>query len=338
MKILIDGRVLTHSFITGVQLYAKELIRMFDKLGVNYKIAYPPSRIKWIHHVWEHTLLPCKAKKYDILFCPGNVAPFWKFSSFKIVTVLHDLSFLYFPNCYASSFRIYYKKIIPKVIKLSDIIITVSKSEKRGIGKYFPYFKEKIKVIYPGVPREFQNLKIEYKKENYILYVGSFNPRKNLFRVIKAFQKISDKIPHKLLIAGGKFKIFKRIKIENTKRVEFLGHVERDYLKMLYSKCSLFVFPSLYESFGFPVLEAMASGAPVITSNVSSLPEIAGDAAILVNPYNINEIADAILKVLKDEKLSNFLIKKGYERIKMFSWEKTAEEILNVFEEVLSGK
>lgn len=336
MKILIDGRVLIQKFVTGVQLYARELLNAFNRLNIRYEVVYPPSGNRYLHHIWEHSLLPYKARKYDILFCPGNIAPLWKPSAFKLVITLHDLSFIYFPNSYSSAFRIYYKKVIPRVLSLSDAIITVSENEKKRINEYFPKFKHKVRVVPSGLRGKFKNVKIKYDKQNYILYVGSLNPRKNFQGVIKAFQKISSKIPHELRIVGGEFKIFKKVNLINSDRVRFLGYVDDDTLVELYSNCSLFVFPSFYEAFGFPVLEAMACGAPVITSNLSSLPEIADGAAVLVNPYDINELANAMLRVLEDRDLRDSLIRKGYERAQLFSWNKTAKGILSVFEEVLS--
>ena len=342
MRLLIEGRVLKHRYTTGVERYAKELLRAFDKSGLRYDLALPfGSNNKYFQHLWEHIYLPLKSTHYDILFCPANIAPLIKPKALKLVVTIHDLSYMHFPNAYSFAFRKYYRFIVPRLLNLADTVITVSHSEKEVLIKHFPFLKNKIYTIYLGIKGEFLNCPLMHEKEKFILYVGSLSKRKNLMGLIKAFKILINKIPHKLVIVGIKGDSFKEIEIPKilkdipSQRLIFMGQIEDERLIELYRRSSLFVFPSLYEGFGLPPLEAMACGCPVVVSNVSALPEICGDAAYYINPYNIDSIAEGIYKVLDDKDLREELIKKGLERAKIFSWDKSAREHLEVFEETL---
>ena len=185
----------------------------------------------------------------------------------------------------------------------------------------------------------------EFKKKHditfpFILYLGTLEPRKNLKSLILAYNEIKKKFPeYKLIIGGAKgwgykniFQIIDNLGID--KDIIFTGYIPEKDLPSLYNSAELFVYPSFYEGFGLPPLEAMACGTPVITSNTSSLPEVVGNAGIMVDPNNVNQLADAMYKVLTDDNLRRDMIKKGLKRAKMFSWKKTAKETLKVYEEV----
>lgn len=214
------------------------------------------------------------------------------------------------------------------------------------IIRYFKIPENKIKVIYLGVDEDYKPLseteirKVRQKYHlNYpfILYVGSLISHKNIPTLIKAFYKLKKYgLPHKLVITGKRGWKYKNIfeiisKLNLQKDVVFTGYVQREDLPALYNAADLFVYPSLYEGFGLPPLEAMACGTPVITSNTSSLPEVVGNAGIMVDPYDIDGLAKAMYEVLTNEGLRAELRKRGLERAKMFSWKKTAEETLNVY-------
>lgn len=333
MKVIIDGRVLTHKFTTGVQRYTRELLKAFDEIGFTYQLSYPKSNNRYLQHLWEHFVLPHKAKDYNLLFCPGNIAPVWKYKRVKLVTTIHSLSFSH--AGYTKFFSAYYKLIIPRVVEISDKIITVSNTEKDNIVKHFPKYENKIVSIPNGISDIFLNQKTTFEKDDFILYVGSLNPTKNFQGVIKAFLQISNKVQHRLIIVGPMLSIYKKIYNPISEKIVFLGVVEDTQLIELYRKASLFVFPSFYESFGLPPLEAMACGCPVLVSHIPSLVETCGDAAVYCNPYDIEDISRKMLYLIKDEKLRKELIKKGLQRVKLFSWRKTAEETINVFKQIL---
>jgi glycosyltransferase involved in cell wall biosynthesis len=211
---------------------------------------------------------------------------------------------------------------------------------------------EKIRVIYNGVGEEFfftpvpESLKSSRARYaippgDYILYVGGSDPRKNLERLLEAFSILLKKVqPLILVVTGGMGRRGKEIyqKIERLnlgENVVLTGHVSSQDLRLLYSGARLFVYPSLYEGFGIPVIEAMASGVPVITSNTSSLPEVAGDAAYFIDPYDVQALAGAMENVMGDKNLAVSLQAKGLERAKTFSWEKAARQTLEVYQECL---
>jgi glycosyltransferase involved in cell wall biosynthesis len=334
MKVLIDGRVLKHKYITGVERYTKELINAFDKIGFPYEVALPESGNRFFRHLWFHFFLPFKSKKYDILFCPGNISPLFKFPGYKVVSTIHGLACLAFPHTYNRFFVLYYKYVIPKTLKNSDAIIVVSQSEKEQIFRNYPWYKNRIYVIPNGINDFFLSQKIIYEKENYILYVGSLNPVKNVEGIIKAFLMIKDNIPHSLVIAGPKLRIFKKIKTKCHERIKFVDNLAENELINLYKKAAVFVFPSFYEASPFPPFEAMACGCPVVASAIPSLIERCGDAAVYCNPYDIRDISEKILMILKNKKLCDELINKGINRVKNFSWIKIAKETIKVFEDV----
>lgn len=276
----------------------------------------------------------------------------------KTVVTFHDLSFASHPEFYSAGKNYWHFSMNPKrQARKADKIIAVSKSTKDDLVNLYKINPDKITVIYSGINLEAGILNLESgilevkKKYNlpdyYILYLGTLEPRKNIVNLIKAFELFkknelkSNKLQatsYKLIIAGAKgwlyediFKAAKKSAFKND--IIFTGFADDEDKPVLYSLADLFVYPSFYEGFGFPPLEAMSHGTPVITSDFSSLPEAVGDAAIMVNPYNPNELAKAMELVLGDEKLKSFLIKKGFEQIKKFSWHKCAGETLDVLKQ-----
>ena len=248
----------------------------------------------------------------------------------------------------------HHDKIFHYFKKKASLIIAVSENTKIDVMKYLNVPEKKIRVIYHGVEKEFQKIEDgEYLKHRlrgigidypYIFYLGTLEPRKNVERLIEAFIQLKkrNQINEKLVISGikgwGHQSIFDKVASSGIeKEIIFTGFVPNEFLPFLYNGASAFVYPSLYEGFGLPVLEAMACGVPVVTSNVSSLPEVAGDAAILLNPYSVDELADGIWRILSDEDLRNSCITKGIERAKSFTWERCAMETLKAFNEVYDG-
>lgn len=268
----------------------------------------------------------------------------------KNIITIYDMSFFAYPEFHTKGTQRFKNKVL-KYYNSASKIITISNFSKREILKYIDIPEKKIEVIYPGV--DIQNQKLELREDyilkkyslskGYILYVGTIEPRKNLEGLIKAYKLLlsDDKYKNKydLVIVGKlgwKYETFFKT-LENSglqDKVKLLGYIPDEELPAIYKHASLFVYPSIYEGFGLPVLEAMAYGTPVITSNVSSLPEVAGDAALLINPHNYKEIRDGIADILSTEQLKSQLIARGKERVKRFSWTKTAEKTLEIYKEV----
>ena len=270
------------------------------------------------------------------------------------VITIHDLLPLKFKEAFSKQSLSYYhyRFIIPKLLKLSQKVIAVSVNTKNDIVNYYGLSPSSIRVVYNGVDviadREFlskDKLMNKFKlSSEYILSVGTSSFRyKNAERLIIAFAKQHALKEYNLVFCGGRPDYISLLKHLATKfnaqeRIIFLDYVNEKELFSLYKWARLFVYPSLYEGFGLPPLESMACGCPVIVSNTSSLPEVCGDAAFYVDPNSVEDIERGMEKVLNDKELQTKLIINGFERVKQFSWNKTAQGILNVFEEVLEER
>lgn len=281
--------------------------------------------------------------KLDYFFSP-NIG-FQKISqNTKHFLTVHDLSFEIFPDCFSTKMRLWHNFLSPqKQCQLVDQIFVPSKNTKRDIHEMYEIAEEKMTVLYPGISDRYREevtdgQKQEVRKkynlpQNYILFLGTIEPRKNIEGILQAFELFQKKhgSTYHLVIAGaGGWKNKKIMQaIEKNKNVQYIGYVEPLDKPALYTLANVFVYPSLYEGFGFPVLEAMACGTPVITSSRSSLPEIAEDAAYYVNPVYPSEIAEGLEQILGHTEIHNFFVQKGKAQASKFSWSKTAEQFLS---------
>ncbi|MFX1237855.1 MAG: glycosyltransferase family 4 protein, partial [Promethearchaeota archaeon] len=236
---------------------------------------------------------------------------------------------------------VYYKSI-KNSIKESAIIITLSEHSKKDLLEIFDIMPDKIVVTYPPLmlkplaSKETMHLflkKYSLRPRQYMLFVGAIEPRKNVGRLIDAYSSLNTSMP--LVIAGNKAWLYEKELARNLKNVLLLGHVPADDLRYLYGGAFCFVFPSLYEGFGLPPLEAMAFGCPVITSNVASLPEVCGDAALYVDPYNTKDITEAIETLLTDKKMRTELAEAGKERAKIFSMQNYIKKLYKAYKKVV---
>jgi glycosyltransferase involved in cell wall biosynthesis len=243
--------------------------------------------------------------------------------------------------------------IMPTSIKLADVIVADSTHTANDIIKYFPKSKSKVKVVLLGVEKSISYLNksanLAKVKESigdnfpYFLSLGSYEPRKNLETVYKAFKNVADKLPHHLICAGPS-----GWKTENLQRefmtgplknrIHLVGYVKDDIVSALFSCAEAFLFPSIYEGFGLPVIEAMSYGCPVITSNVSSIPEVAADAAIKVDPLDYVKISEHMTRFVQDNEFRNDYISRGLKRVEMLSWGKTASNMFKIFKELIQHK
>jgi glycosyltransferase involved in cell wall biosynthesis len=280
----------------------------------------------------------------DIFFSPTHYLPI--FSPKKSAISVLDVSYLKFPELFKRSDLNQLTKWTKYSVKKAKAVFTISKASKDDIMKAYGIPGNRIVVTYPGIKaltgknKIFGMDKFEEKyglTKNYILFVGTLQPRKNITRLIEAFSMLKDGT--ELVIVGKKGWLFeeilnapKKFKVEN--RVKFLDFVPDEDLSLFYKNAICFVLPSLYEGFGLPILEAMSYGCPVIASNISSLPEAGGDAALYVDPLNIEDIKKKLEVITEDADLRQKLIKKGYEQVRKFSWEKTARETLKELENI----
>lgn len=292
----------------------------------------------------KNSLAHLQLRKYDIYFEPMFIP--LDIKARKTVTTICDFSILHNPEWHPRDRIEYFSNNFFKKIHKSDVIITISEYVRKEAIEILNGYGGKIISIPLGYDQTLFNIQNKIKTERqlperFIMCIGSVEPRKNLRRLLEAYVSLPDSVKKncKLLIAGFKGWENKEI-MESLKSAEgyaeYLGYVSNEMLSALYRSATCFVYPSVYEGFGLPPLEAMACGCPVVVSNVASLPEVCGDAAFYVDPYNVESIAEGMYKVLTDDELRQNLIKKGLERAKLFSWEKSAREHIKVFEEVLN--
>lgn len=348
-RLVVDARMINAS---GIGRYLRELlpfiVKKFETTIIGNRNDFKnfdwSKNIKVIHSdvpiysIKEQIELFKKFPEADIFWSPHYNIPVFPIRAKKRVVTIHDVYHLAFYRDLTIAQKFYAKFMLNAAVSLSDVIITVSEFSKKEIQKYLRVKKE-IKVIYNGVSQKYLNNYKEKKEGNYILFVGNVKPNKNLVRALKAFAKIN--VPDlKFKIVGERENFItkdtqvEKIARELGDRVEFTGYVFDNKLLEFYRNAQLLVFPSLYEGFGFPPLEAMASGTPVVVSKSASLPEICGDAAFYVDPYSIEDIKRGIETVLFDKSVREKLVRKGLDRVKNFTWERSALKHIKVFEEV----
>lgn len=278
-----------------------------------------------------------RRSKPDVFFSPTHYLPI--FAPKHCVISILDISYIKYPELFNSADLNQLTQWTKYSVKKAKKVLTISIASKRDIIKTYGVKSENVIVTYPGIREglNMENVRTKFGIEGkYILFVGTLQPRKNIERLIEAFSKLKEK-DLSLVVVGKKGWQYEEIlgaplKFDVQKKVKFLDFVSDEDLPAFYKNAICFVLPSLYEGFGLPVLEAMKYGCPVITSNVSSLPEAGGDAALYVNPLDVNEIVKNLELIIHNSELREKLIKKGYEQVKKFAWEKTARETLGALE------
>lgn len=284
--------------------------------------------------LYMNTALPCLIKKHnvDLLFCPITEYPFVAPS--PMVITVHDLHPLYFPVQFGLS-AVHFRMSLKLLNKLAVRIVVPSGFVKKELLKYVNADTEKIHVIYEGYDSETfrpqgDEVKTEFLSSHgiwhpYILFTGSLFPYKNVTTLINAFLAIKDRIPHMLLIIGKKEVSFEPL--PEDERIRYMDYVKHPELPYFYSYAEMLVHPSFFEGFGITVLEAMACGIPVLSSNGGSLPEVVGNGGLFFEPKDTQKLSELILSVIKNEGLRREMIEKGFINIKRFSWDRTAEDI-----------
>jgi glycosyltransferase involved in cell wall biosynthesis len=295
--------------------------------------------------LFPHLAVPRKLKEIrpDVAFFTNNLMPFWGIGS--SVVIIHDMTPFIIPDSFLAPHGLYQRRYFRHAARRADHILTVSENSKQDICRLLEVKPERVTVMplaaeLPSITDQAVDLSITDGRP-YLLYVGAIHPRKNVKRLVQAFSKLQEAgyPDHLLVIVGQQRWMSKEILnsdayLSASDRIIFAGRITDTELAALYSGCDAFVYPSIYEGFGLPVLEAMAYGAPVLTSNISSLPEVAGDAALLVDPYETDDILEGICKLIDSPDLALSYQKKGLSRSKEFSWEKTARRALDVLESV----
>lgn len=367
MRIGVDCRIIQESEPAGTAHYTKELVRaLLDADSENKYLLFfnqeknipeefkhpnaqiiilPHKSLPFISSHWQFSRA-LKKCRLDIFHATANALPIG-YNGVSVLTI-HDLAIYINPEWFPKqSFST--KFIVPRSLAKAKKIIIPSESTKQDLQKIFRVPANKIKVIYEGVrteepSEETKSLSLEkfaLQEKKYFLFLGTIEPRKNLIALIAAYEILIQKNPDApmFILVGGKgwknddiFEAIEKRGLEN--KIKYLGYVSNKEKFVLMKSALVFVYPSLYEGFGLPILEAMSLGTPVITSRISSIPEIAGDASLLIDPNNDGEIANALKKLWKDDNLRAELIAKGKNQSAKFSWTKTAEQTLQIYREV----
>lgn len=373
LNIGINGRSIFRQ-LTGVQHYSREVTRALLASrpdGVEYTVfagregrnsgetglplatSFFPAGSPVRGLIWEQTLLRRMVLKagVDVLFNPGNVAPLYP--PFPSVITIHDLAFLLFPQYFSRTFAAYYRNAVPRMAAQAAAVITDSQNTREDLESMLGIPAHKITVIPLGVSAGFRRRVTSAEKEEvrrryslpekYFLSISSLEPRKNLKNILEAYRLLPSDVTaeHGLVIVGGGNQVYADSGLSSVLAktrngtIVMPGHLPTEDLPAIYRMATALVFPSLYEGFGLPVLEAMSASTPVITSAGSSLPEVAGHAAIMINPESREELAAAMELVATDSGTRNLLMERGKKRAASFTWEKTAAETLKVLRSVM---
>lgn len=373
MLVGIDASRTTAARRTGTENYSLHLIREllalaedhYFRLYFNQAPAHDllPGGAEWrimpFPRLWTHIRLSWEMlmRPPDLLFVPSHVLPLIH-PRHSVVTV-HDLGYHYYPEAHTLFQNAYLHWSTRYNARTATRVLVDSEATRRDLIHYYQIPETKIAVVYPGRdetlapisdPEALAAVRAHYGlTDAYLLYVGTLHPRKNLARLVQAFAQVltsqsADSPPNnlQLVLAGQKGWLYGEIfaqvrRLGLADRVVFTGYVPDDDLPALLSGALAFVFPSLYEGFGLPVLEAMACGTPVVASNVSSVPEVAGDAALLVDPSDVDRLADALRGIVTNAELRHSLVERGFQQVQRFSWRRCAEEALQVLESVGRG-
>ena len=372
MKIGIDARAAKWYRGTGIGTYSYQLINSLNKID-NYndyslfvpddcKLAIPFKKNFHIKNIkqdnrnnfWNEvdTSNILIDKSIDIYHVPQNGVGLPTSKNCPFVITLHDVIPYKMPDTVGEQYLKIFNEKLPNIIPMCDGIITVSEYSKEDIIKVFNFPREKIYVthlasedIYKPYDKALSKSIIEKNYSitgDYILYIGGFSPRKNIVGLLNSFSMLLPKLKKdmKLVIAGSKGKSYDIYKkraqdLHIDDNVIFPGFISMDHIPFMYNACDLFVYPSFYEGFGLPPIEAMACGVPVIASNATSIPEIVGDSTLLVDPYDVNDLSEKMYNVLHDNNLRQSLITKGLKRAAALTWEHTAADTLTAYQSIL---
>lgn len=365
MLIGIDASKANKKIKTGIEYYSLQLILHLAKIDrENQYLLYSPdeltgelvklpknfkSKIIPFWRFWSQIRLSLETTKNppDVLFVPAHTIPI--IHPKKTVITVHDLGFEHFPKLYPLHDRLYHKISMRTSTKAANEIISVSNYTKQDLLNRYPYLKRKeITVIHHGFDSgDFKPVDKETNHVPYIFYIGRLQEKKNLVNLVKAYKLLrkDPKIKHRLILAGKPDFGFEKIEAEINKLpaeisadIKILGYVDHQKSIELMQQADIFAFPSFFEGFGMPILEAMACGVPVAASNVTSIPEVVGKAGMLFNPHQPREIASALNKLILDRELYKKYRQLGLKRVKDFTWEKCARETLTVIERVGKSK
>jgi glycosyltransferase involved in cell wall biosynthesis len=369
MIIGLDASRAARSHRTGTEIYSLELIKGLARLSgprrcFRLYTSQPPQATDWPEsafvetrvmpwpRLWTHVRLAAELKRHppNVLFVPAHVLPIY--CPVPAVVTVHDLGYVHYPETHRAADRWYLDWTTRRHTRVASHLVADSLATRNDLVERYGADARRITVVYLGWdrnlssvkdPAQLHQLKARYNiKGEYLLYLGTLHPRKNLVRLVDAYHQAiaslnpATQVPQ-LVIAGQKGwlydEIYARVQhLALEDQIIFTGYVSEEVKPVLLSGALAYLYPSLYEGFGLPVLEAMACGTPVLTSTASSLPEVAGEAAVLVDPQRPADIARGIIALISDADLREKLIEQGYRQIRKFSWDRAATQILELLE------
>ena len=374
MKIVVNTRLLQKGNLEGIGWFTYETFKritrshperqfyfLFDRPysdefifseNVTPLVYGPPARHPFLYYIWFEWVVPRVLKKVgaDLFITPDGYSSLS--AKTPILQVVHDINYAHYPQYIPFVARKYLEIYFPKFIKKADRIATVSEFSKQDVIKHYGYDAAKIDVVYNGANEMYGPVSDEVATltrkqysdgKPYFFYVGALHPRKNIINLLKAFDifRATTKIQMKIVIVGKVYwwndemeKEYK--KIVHKEDIVFVGRVETDVLKNLLASSLAVTYVSLFEGFGIPIVEAMYSEVPVITSNTSSMPEVGGDAALYVNPFSVDSIADAMKDIYYNKDLRKTLVENAKIRRKEFTWDKSAERLWQSVEKLMT--
>ncbi len=314
-----------------------------------------PLGERWLYRIWYRLNLPVPVQwftgRVDLFHSPDFVLPPVRGDIPTLLTV-HDLSFLHFPDTFTPALVAYLNKVVPRSVQRATHVLADSEATKRDLITHYRTPPEKVTVLYSGVSdlflpegdkRRLQAVRDKYGigERPYVFSVSTLQPRKNYQMLIRAFRAVAAKRPHNLIIAGGKGWLYEQIVAEIARqglegRVLLTGFVDDADLPALYGGASLFAYPSIYEGFGLPLLEAMACGVPVLNSNASCLPEVAGDATVQLPPDELQAWSETMLTLLDDATKRASMVAAGFLQARQFSWARAAQQLSSLYTRLLS--
>lgn len=361
MHIAIDASRTTVQRVTGTENYAIRLIRTLITLNTDHDITLYfrdipspdlfPEHPRVTHRVipfrraWTHIrfALALRHDRPDVTFVPAHTLPFWMPG--RAVVTVHDLGFKYFPDAHRTTDRWYLDYTTLYSAWSAYTVLADSQATADDLNLFYKVIPQKIHVVYPGVdspapPTSLEQIEMVKRKynlpERYFLFIGTLQPRKNIPVIVQAYQRWRMAHPDDgagLVLAGGKGWLYDETWASGLPGLHLPGYIDEADKGALFAGALALVFPSLYEGFGFPVIEAMRCGTAVITSNTSSLPELAGHSALLVDPIDVGAIASSMARVVDDPDLRARLVTRGYEQAAKFTWERAAEQTLQALEQ-----
>lgn len=375
MRIAVNTRLLIKNRLEGIGRFSLEILsriaqnhpehdflfifdRPYDKKFIfadNVKpiVIGPQARHPFLFIFWFEVSIPFILRKYkaDMFLSPDGFLSLR--SKIPQLAVIHDINFEHYPQDLPKIVLWYYKKFFPKFIRKATKIITVSEFSKSDLIKTYPVDEAKVSVVYNGVKKvyapisesEKQSVKKKYTDGfNYFLYVGALHPRKNLVNLFKAFDRYRSENNRdtKLLVVGNKMwwtadikKAYEKMVFKS--QIVFVSHQSSKELRRIYGAALALTYVSYFEGFGIPIIEAFACGTPVITSNVTSMPEVAGDAAIIIDPFDIESMANALYEIERNIILREILISRGLLRCKLYSWDDSSIEMWKAIEQIINN-